>query len=453
MPGDRVLEIGPGLGFLTGGLLAAGASGDGRRARPRDGRVPARYVRRRGRGRAPAADRGRRARPGPRRAGRAAVRRRRQPPVPDHEPRPAPAARPRAARRSAGPDAPARGRRAGRGRARARCRTCRCSCSTTPRPGSRSGCRARRSSRRPRSSRPCWCSSRIPPTTGWTRRRRTTLWRVVQAGFRERRKMLHNVLTRQLPIEPDRVDAALDGRRDRPRSAARRRSRWGSGSRSPRRSARSRRPDDAGCPRMTRRSRRRPPPRARSIRLAPAKVNLTLAVLGTRPDGFHDLHSVMVPLDLADRLSVSVLPPGTAGQPPRRWVRPGTARRQPRAARDRRRPSPRRGGHWAVADALATARGPAGQADPGRRRPRRRLVRRRGDGRRGARGMGRGRRARAEARRADRRRARVGRAVLPRRRAGARRGPRGAGDAARLAARCRQRRRRRPVPIVRACWS
>jgi 4-diphosphocytidyl-2-C-methyl-D-erythritol kinase len=46
------------------------------------------------------------------------------------------------------------------------------------------------------------------------------------------------------------------------------------------------------------------------VRLAPAKVNLTLAVLGTRPDGFHDLHSVMVPLDLADRLSVSVAPPG-----------------------------------------------------------------------------------------------------------------------------------------------
>ena len=35
------------------------------------------------------------------------------------------------------------------------------------------------------------------------------LWRVVQAGFRERRKMLHNVLSRQLPIEPERVDAAL----------------------------------------------------------------------------------------------------------------------------------------------------------------------------------------------------------------------------------------------------
>jgi len=50
---------------------------------------------------------------------------------------------------------------------------------------------------------------------------------------------------------------------------------------------------------------------APAVRLAPAKVNLTLAVLGRRPDGFHDLHSVMVPLDLADRLSVSVLPPGS----------------------------------------------------------------------------------------------------------------------------------------------
>jgi 16S rRNA (adenine1518-N6/adenine1519-N6)-dimethyltransferase len=35
------------------------------------------------------------------------------------------------------------------------------------------------------------------------------LWRLVQAGFRERRKMLHNVLARQLPLTPARVDAAL----------------------------------------------------------------------------------------------------------------------------------------------------------------------------------------------------------------------------------------------------
>jgi 4-diphosphocytidyl-2-C-methyl-D-erythritol kinase len=46
------------------------------------------------------------------------------------------------------------------------------------------------------------------------------------------------------------------------------------------------------------------------VRLAPAKVNLTLAVLGVRRDGFHELHSVMVPTGIADRLSVAVLPPG-----------------------------------------------------------------------------------------------------------------------------------------------
>ena len=35
------------------------------------------------------------------------------------------------------------------------------------------------------------------------------LWQLVQSGFRERRKMLHNVLTRQLPVDGARVDAAL----------------------------------------------------------------------------------------------------------------------------------------------------------------------------------------------------------------------------------------------------
>jgi len=35
------------------------------------------------------------------------------------------------------------------------------------------------------------------------------LWRLVQAGFRERRKMLRNVLPRQLPVDPATVDAAL----------------------------------------------------------------------------------------------------------------------------------------------------------------------------------------------------------------------------------------------------
>lgn len=41
------------------------------------------------------------------------------------------------------------------------------------------------------------------------------------------------------------------------------------------------------------------------VRLAPAKLNLTLAVVGRRPDGFHSLHSVFVPLTLADRLSLA----------------------------------------------------------------------------------------------------------------------------------------------------
>jgi 16S rRNA (adenine1518-N6/adenine1519-N6)-dimethyltransferase len=36
------------------------------------------------------------------------------------------------------------------------------------------------------------------------------LWRLVQASFRERRKMIHNVLTRQLPLPPARVDDALE---------------------------------------------------------------------------------------------------------------------------------------------------------------------------------------------------------------------------------------------------
>jgi len=41
------------------------------------------------------------------------------------------------------------------------------------------------------------------------------------------------------------------------------------------------------------------------VRLASAKLNLTLAVVGQRPDGFHELHSVFVPLALADRLSLT----------------------------------------------------------------------------------------------------------------------------------------------------
>lgn len=46
------------------------------------------------------------------------------------------------------------------------------------------------------------------------------------------------------------------------------------------------------------------------VRLAPAKLNLTLAVVGRRQDGFHALHSVVLPLALADRLSLAIRPAG-----------------------------------------------------------------------------------------------------------------------------------------------
>ncbi len=47
---------------------------------------------------------------------------------------------------------------------------------------------------------------------------------------------------------------------------------------------------------------------ARSFRgmrfLAPAKINLSLRVLGKRPDGFHEIQSLMTPLSLADEIDI-----------------------------------------------------------------------------------------------------------------------------------------------------
>jgi 4-diphosphocytidyl-2-C-methyl-D-erythritol kinase len=42
------------------------------------------------------------------------------------------------------------------------------------------------------------------------------------------------------------------------------------------------------------------------VLLAPAKVNLTLHVLGRRADGYHDIDSVMVPISLYDRVEIRV---------------------------------------------------------------------------------------------------------------------------------------------------
>jgi len=38
--------------------------------------------------------------------------------------------------------------------------------------------------------------------------------------------------------------------------------------------------------------------------LAPAKINLSLAVHGRRPDGFHEIETLMVPLSLADEIDI-----------------------------------------------------------------------------------------------------------------------------------------------------
>lgn len=44
--------------------------------------------------------------------------------------------------------------------------------------------------------------------------------------------------------------------------------------------------------------------RASEALRAPAKINLTLEVLGRRPDGLHGVRSVMVPIDLTDELHI-----------------------------------------------------------------------------------------------------------------------------------------------------
>jgi 4-diphosphocytidyl-2-C-methyl-D-erythritol kinase len=44
------------------------------------------------------------------------------------------------------------------------------------------------------------------------------------------------------------------------------------------------------------------------VALAPAKLNLFLEVAGRRADGFHELETLMVPVRLFDRLSLTVLP-------------------------------------------------------------------------------------------------------------------------------------------------
>ena len=47
---------------------------------------------------------------------------------------------------------------------------------------------------------------------------------------------------------------------------------------------------------------------------APAKLNLTLEVLGKRPDGYHGIRTVMVPIDRCDEIAIAPGEPGIAFQ-------------------------------------------------------------------------------------------------------------------------------------------
>ena len=39
----------------------------------------------------------------------------------------------------------------------------------------------------------------------------------------------------------------------------------------------------------------------------PAKLNIRLKVTGRRPDGYHDLVSIMVPINLFDRMEIAIV--------------------------------------------------------------------------------------------------------------------------------------------------
>ena len=140
------------------------------------------------------------------------------------------------------------------------------------------------------------------------------LWRLVQAGFRERRKKLRNALPRALPIPVDQIMQALERADTDPdlRAQALSVEGWvrllrelggipGAPTRPPR--VMRTRPGEAPARRG-----RVGAGRVHWVEVdAPGKVNLTLAVVGRREDGYHDLHSIVAPLRASDHITLRLL--------------------------------------------------------------------------------------------------------------------------------------------------
>lgn len=152
------------------------------------------------------------------------------------------------------------------------------------------------------------------PIAGLSHDEEEQLWRLVQAGFRERRKKLRNALPRALPIPAERILAALQHAEIDPDLRAQALSvfDWvrllqelggipGAPTRAPR--VMRTHPDVVPARRD-----RVGAGRVRWVEVdAPGKVNLTLAVVGRRQDGYHDLHSVVTPLQLSDHITLRLL--------------------------------------------------------------------------------------------------------------------------------------------------